>query len=128
LLGSRQGRPWRIGIQHPRDPQKAMAVLTLEDAAIVTSGDYQRYFEADDKRYHHIFDPATGYPATRSQSVTVVAGSAALADALATAVFVLGPDAGLALLESFPGTEGLVVDAEGVPRWTPGLEGRVEWH
>jgi thiamine biosynthesis lipoprotein len=67
LLGSRGGRPWRIGIQHPRDKEKVLAVLLLEEGAVVTSGDYERFFEAGGNRYHHIFDPGTGYPASASR-------------------------------------------------------------
>jgi FAD:protein FMN transferase len=80
-------------------------MLELVDVAVVTSGDYERFFEKDGVRYHHIFDPRTGYPAGRCQSVTVVTPSAALADALSTAVFVLGPEEGLTLLRHFPEAE-----------------------
>jgi len=127
LIGERDGRPWRIGVQHPRNPDRQLATLELAGAAVVTSGDYERFFERDGVRYHHIFDPRTGYPAGRCQSVTVVAPSAALADALSTAVFVLGPGEGMALLQRFPGTEGLVVAADGTPHVTPGLEARLTW-
>ncbi|BCR06856.1 thiamine biosynthesis lipoprotein ApbE [Desulfuromonas versatilis] len=127
LLGDHQGRPWRIGIQHPRQDQVMLATLALADTAVVTSGDYERFFEKDGRRYHHLFDPRTGYPSAASQSVTVVADSAMLADALATAAFVLGPEAGLALLEQFPGAEGMVVGADGVPHPSPGLKERLSW-
>ncbi len=127
LIGDRKGRPWRIGIQHPRQDGAMLASLELADAAVVTSGDYERFFEQDGRRYHHLFDPRTGYPAGASQSATVVAGNAALADALATAAFVLGPEAGLALLEKFPGAEGLVVGADGVAHPSPGLGERLSW-
>ena len=100
LLGDRGDRPWRIGIQHPRKSDAILATLDLADTAVVTSGDYERFFERDGVRYHHLFDPATGQPARRCQSVTVVAPEAMLADALATAVFVLGPGPGLKLLAS----------------------------
>jgi thiamine biosynthesis lipoprotein len=114
LLGDRGGeRPWRIGIQHPRDPQRLLATLEVADVAVVTSGDYERYFEQDGRRYHHLFDPRTGYPATASRSVTVVAPSAMLADALATAVFVLGPEQGMSLLQLYPEAEALIVDSNG---------------
>lgn len=127
LLGDRDGRPWRIGIQHPRHPGRLLATLSLGEAAVVTSGDYERFFEQGGVRYHHLFDPRTGYPANRCQGVTVVAESAALADALATAAFVLGPEAGLALLEGYPGVEGMLVGADGTPVLTAGLRERVEW-
>jgi thiamine biosynthesis lipoprotein len=127
LLGERPGRPWRIGIQHPRHPDGLLATLLLDEVAVVTSGDYERFFEEKGVRYHHLFDPRTGYPASLSRSATVVAENAALADALATAAFVLGPEAGLRLLEEYPGVEGMVVGADGTPVLTTGLKGRVEW-
>jgi len=128
LLGTRpDGRPWRIGIQHPRDPDKILATVSLDEGAVVTSGDYERYFTAGGVRYHHLFDPHTGYPGTLSRSVTVVAPNAALADALATAAFVLGPEAGLELLAGYPGVEGLIVGADGKPVLSDGLRGMVSW-
>ncbi len=95
--------------------------LPLSDCAVVTSGDYERFFERDGSRYHHIFDPRTGQPARLTQSVTVVAKDAASADALATAAFVLGPQAGLQLLEDLPDVEGLLVGADGRLFQTSGL-------
>ena len=127
LIGDRRGRPWRIGIQHPRDAEKVLATLSLQDTSVVTSGDYERFFIKDGVRYHHLFDPRTGYPASRCMSATVVAPNAALADALATAAFVLGPQKGLSLLERYPGVEGLLVGADGKPVLTPGLKGKVTW-
>jgi thiamine biosynthesis lipoprotein len=127
LIGDHGARPWRIAIQHPRDSARPLATLELADAAVVTSGDYERFFEQDGVRYHHIFDPRTGYPAGRCQSVTVVAPSAALADALSTAVFVLGPEEGFALLQRFPEAEGLIVAADGTPQASPGLEAKLTW-
>jgi len=121
LLGSRGARPWRIGIRHPRSAEELLATLELSGRAVVTSGDYERFFEVDGRRYHHIFDPRSGYPASACQSVTLVADSAMLADALATAVFVLGPEEGLALLAEFAGVEALIVAADGATHATPGL-------
>lgn len=122
LLGRPADRPWRVGIQHPRRPTEVLATLLLDDCAVVTSGDYERFFESGGQRYHHLFDPATGYPAQTSQSVTVVAASAALADALATALFVLGAQEGLELLHQFPGTAALLVDARGVLHTSPSMD------
>jgi len=104
LLGSKQGRPWRIGVQHPRHAGEVLATVVAVDRAVVTSGDYERYFERGGRRYHHLFDPQRGYPADLCQSVTVLAPEAMLADALATALFVLGPERGLALLHGYPGS------------------------
>lgn len=127
MIGTKQNNPWRIGIQHPRDSRGLLATLEVSDTSVVTSGDYERFFEKDGHRYHHIFDPRTGYPSLLCQSVTVVTPSAALADALATAVFVLGPEKGLTLVEKFPEVEALVVGADGKSSHTPGLAGSIQW-
>ncbi len=124
VAGSKGGRPWRVGIQHPRDPERFLRVVEPRPGALVTSGDYERFYEWEGERVHHILDPRTGRPAGGCRSVTVWASRAIDADALATAVFVLGPDAGLALLEATAGAEGLVVDAVGRVRETAGF-GRV---
>ena len=92
VIGSPSERSWRIGIQAPRDPG-LMGVIELESGeAAFTSGDYERYFEHDGGRMHHILDPATGYPVTHTQAVTVIATDGVTADAAATALFVAGPD------------------------------------
>jgi len=127
LLGDRDGTPWRIGIQHPRKKDAVLATLSVADRAVVTSGDYERFFEQAGRRYHHILDPYTGYPAERCQEVTVVADSAALADALATAAFVLGPEKGLELLQKTEKVEGLIVAADGQVVFTSGLQEIVQW-
>lgn len=121
VLGSKRGRPWRIGIQHPRKADGVLATLDATDRAVVTSGDYERFFERAGRRYHHLFDPRTGFPADRCQSVTVLAPGAMPADALATALFVLGPERGLALLAAYPGVDALIVGADGRIHRTPAL-------
>ena len=120
LLGQRPERFWRIGIQHPRQKETVLETVQVRDQAVVTSGDYERFFEEDGIRYHHIFDPQNGLPARSCQSVTIIADSVALADALATAVFVLGPEAGLLLLTQYPQAEGLIVAADGNLHTSPG--------
>ncbi len=116
------GRPWRVGIQDPRQRDRVIATLPLADGiSVVTSGDYERYFELDGRRYHHILDPATGYPATDCRSVTVVSTDTGIADALATGLFVLGPERGLALAERLPDVEALIVDAAGATHTTSGF-------
>ena len=122
LLGQRSTRPWRIGIQHPRQEETVLETGEVSDRAGVSSGDYERFFEEDGQRYHHIFDPRSGFPARGCQSVTVITDSVALGDALATAVFVLGPAAGLVLLERYPRSEGLIVAADGTRHASPGWE------
>jgi thiamine biosynthesis lipoprotein len=114
ISGLKQGgRQWRIGIRHPRRSQGFLGLVSLGERgkrlSIVTSGDYERYFIKDGVRYHHILDPATGYSTRGLVSVTVLAPTCTEADALATAAFVLGMDKGLALLERWPGAEGLLV-------------------
>jgi len=113
-LGTNAGRPWRVGIRDPRDPAGIVAVLEVTDAAVATSGDYQQFFEHEGVRYHHILDPSTGRPARGVRSATVVTSSAERADALATAVFVLGARGGLALMDSIGGAEGMVIDRDGL--------------
>ena len=127
LLGDRSGSLWRIGIQHPRQPGQILASLNLADRAVVTSGDYERTFEQEGVRYHHILDPRSGYPAAGCQSVTVVARKAAYADAMATAVFVLGPERGLFLLQNSPRAEGMIVAADGSVKVSTGLQEVIVW-
>jgi len=126
-LGTRpDGTPWRLGIRHPRKPGEILGILRVSDAAVATSGDYERYFEYEGVRYTHIVDPRTGWPASDLASVTVVAPSGIWADALSTAAFVLGKEGGLALLESLPGVEGILVDKELNVTMTSGLQGKVD--
>ncbi len=115
VIGVREdGKPWRIGVRDPRDPKKILGVIILEPGqALSTSGDYEKYFEWEGKRYHHIIDPRTGYPAETCQAVTVVAGDAAVADILSTAVFILGPKIGMRLIEGLDGVSGLIVTKNG---------------
>jgi thiamine biosynthesis lipoprotein len=120
-LGDRAGKSWRIGIQHPRKPSEVIAVVALRDQAVATSGDYQRYFIHQGERYHHILDPVTGRPAKSSQSATVIAETVEVADALATASFVLGSERGIPVLESIPKVEGMIVDSQGEKHNTRGF-------
>lgn len=104
---------WKVGIQHPDETESLIALLPVANGAIATSGDYERYFEKGGIRYHHIIDPDTGYPADLSRSVTVLTSRAYLADALATAVFVQGPEKGITLIENMPEAEVLIIDKRG---------------
>ena len=113
ILGDRRGKPWTVGIQHPRDGGKMSAILPLVDTAVSTSGDYERYFERDGVRYHHILDPSTGRSATGAWSVTILGPEATLTDALSTSVFVLGPERGLALIDQLPGIDAIIIDPNG---------------
>jgi thiamine biosynthesis lipoprotein len=107
LAGRKGDLPWSVGIAHPRRPGQLYAAVELGQGAVVTSGDYQKFFQQDGVRYHHILDPRTGRPARLAAAVTVVAPDATRADALATGLFVMGPEAGLALVETLPGVEAL---------------------
>lgn len=121
------GAPWVSGIQDPRGPQGTFfASIELTDHAFSTAGDYARSYVIDHRRYHHIIDPRTGYPATASRSVTVWADDATTADAIDDAVFILGPEAGLKLVEATPGVGVVIVDKNNKVWISPRLEGKVQ--
>jgi len=103
------GKPWKIGIRHPRNLDEFYTVLEIESGAVATSGDYQQYFIAEGIRFHHIIDPATGFPANKCVSATVTAKSCIEADAAATAVFVMGPEKGIAWLNEHQDYSGLII-------------------
>lgn len=111
IRGSRPGRGfWTIGIQDPVDPSRLLLTLSVSGTrAVATSGDYQRFFEEEGVRYHHLLDPATGEPGRRARSATVLAPTCVVADAWATAAFILGPECGIAALETEPELEGMIV-------------------
>lgn len=119
------GGPWTVGIQHPEKPRGTpLGAVTLEEGTVVTSGVYERFFEQDGVRYHHLLDPATGKPARSGLlSVTVVARDSALADALSTALFVLGPDRSGPLLARYP-VEALFVTEDHRILLSPSLRQR----
>tara|TARA_R110002153_G_scaffold17413_3_gene60717 strand:- start:12990 stop:13967 length:978 start_codon:yes stop_codon:yes gene_type:complete len=110
LLGDRLGKPWMVGIRDPRNKDKQAVVLPLAGTGLSTSGDYERYFEQDGKRYHHILSPKTGTSAKEVQSVSIIGQRSTLNDALSTAVFVLGVQKGMDLLNRTPGYDGIIVD------------------
>ncbi|MFP4144179.1 MAG: FAD:protein FMN transferase [Phycisphaeraceae bacterium] len=120
--GRRGDRPWRVGIRDPRGgPNDYFADLAVADRSVATSGDYERSFILGGKRYHHILDPRTGRPARGVVSSTVVSSDATLADALSTALFIMGPARGLELASRLSDVEALLVDDEGELHMTPGL-------
>jgi thiamine biosynthesis lipoprotein len=112
LLGDRHGRPWIVGIKDPRRAEKQAIVLPLENTALSTSGDYERYFEEDGQRYHHILSPKTGKPAQEIQSVSIIGERSTFNDALSTAVFVLGVQQGMDLINQTPGYDAIIIDSE----------------
>jgi FAD:protein FMN transferase len=125
--GVKDGRRWRLGIQDPRGPaNRLFAAIDLSDRTLSTSGDYERFFMAGGRRYHHIIDPSTGEPARGCRSVSIISRSAALADGLSTGVFLLGPEAGMELLRRIPDVDAVIVTSTNEVVTTPGLEGRLE--
>jgi len=121
VIGDRRGRPWTIGVRDPRRPGEVVAVLPLEDTAISTSGDYERYFEADGIRFHHLIDPSTGRSPCGVRSVTILAEDGLTTEALSKTVFVMGLEKGLRLVESLRGVDAVVVDAAGELHYSSGL-------
>lgn len=122
LLGDRRGRPWMVGIRDPRNEGQVAISVPLADEAISTSGDYERYFDEDGIRYHHIIQPSTGTPASGVHSATVIGPDAVITDALSTSVFVMGVDRGLTLISTLPDYESIVIDAEGRVYYSDGLQ------
>jgi thiamine biosynthesis lipoprotein len=109
-LGTNSGKPWRVAVKDPRNPG-LLEKLELKDAAVATSGDYAQYFIKDNKRYSHIMNPKTGCPSESGvASVTVIAPDGLTADALSTAIFVLGKEKGQALANRFPGVKVKIIE------------------
>lgn len=124
--GRRGDRPWRVGIRDPRGARDAIfALAEIQDATFSTSGDYERAVVKDKVRYHHILDPSTGFPAAKSRSVTVMTGDAITADVWSTALFVLGAEEGMKLVEKMPGIEAVFVDANNKVHVSTGLQSKL---
>ena len=119
--------PWNIGLQHPRNPQDLLAAFTVKNHAVATSGDYQRYFIKNGVRYHHIFDPQTGKPARLMISATITTTEVMDADALATAVFVMGPDKGIEWVDSMENVETMVVLEDGSIRYSKNFQAQPQF-
>jgi thiamine biosynthesis lipoprotein len=124
LLGDRRGKPWMVGIRDPDDGQQWVTRLALDNEALSTSGDYERFFDEEGVRYHHILDPKSGKSATGLRSVTIIGPDATMTDGLSTSVFVLGPERGLALIEATPGYAAVVIDADRNVRFSTALQSR----
>lgn len=107
------GKPWTVAIVNPMNKNKVFATFPLEDSAVETSGSYEKFVTFNGKRYSHIIDPRTGYPATGIVSVSVFAKTTEIADALATGIFVLGVEVGLDLINQLKGIECIIVDDQG---------------
>ena len=124
VTGTRDGRPWRIGIRHPRRAGELLATVELTRGWVVTSGDYERYFIRDGRRYHHILDPRTGFPAAGPQQVTLVGEELSNLNGFSSAIMVLGAEKGRELLGRLSGVEGLIVESDGRVWLAPGSESR----
>jgi thiamine biosynthesis lipoprotein len=119
------GQPFLFGIRHPRAEGALLARVELYNEAISTAGDYERFFEKDGVRYHHILNPRTLQPARACQSVTIVARQGVMADGLDTGIFVLGPELGIELVEQLPDVDAVIIDREGKVWISSGLKDRV---
>jgi len=122
IIGDRNGAPWIIGVRHPDDRNKVIARLPLDDTAISTSGDYERYFDENGVRYHHIIDPASGHSASKVRSATILAATATRTDGLSKTAFVLGAEKAIELYNRLGDVDAVIVTPEGKVLYTQGLE------
>jgi thiamine biosynthesis lipoprotein len=121
IIGDRFGKPWVVGIRHPDRKNEVIARIPLEDAALSTSGDYERYFDENGVRYHHIIDPGTGHPASKVRSATILGPTATRTDGLSKTAFVLGPEAALELYNRLEDIDAVLVTPDGRVLYTDGL-------
>jgi FAD:protein FMN transferase len=121
IIGDRFGRPWTVGIRDPDHQGKVVLRVPLEDAAISTSGDYERFFEEDGIRYHHILDPQTGKSARKVRSATIIADSATRSDALTKSVFIMGAEEGIRFIDTLPDVDAIAITPEGKVLYSKGL-------
>jgi FAD:protein FMN transferase len=121
IIGDRFGKPWMVGIRDPREERKVIVRVPLDDAALSTSGDYERFFEADGVRYHHILEPATGRPARAVRSVTVIGPTATRTDGLSKTIFVLGIERGMQILDRLGDVDAIAIDERGEVFYSRGL-------
>jgi FAD:protein FMN transferase len=122
VMGDRFGKPWVIGIRHPDRKDEIVTRLPLVDTAISTSGDYERYFDENGVRYHHIIDPRTGHSASLVRSATVLADTAIRTDGLSKTAFVLGADAAIKIYEALGDVDAVLVTPDGQVHYTRGME------
>ena len=122
IIGDRFGKPWVVGIRHPDRKDEVIARIPLEDAAISTSGDYERYFDENGVRYHHIIDPHTGHSASKVRSATIIGPTATRTDGLSKTAFVLGPERALEIYNRLGDIDAILVAPDGRVLYTKGLE------
>ncbi|MGB8327434.1 MAG: FAD:protein FMN transferase [Steroidobacteraceae bacterium] len=123
ILGDRRGRPWVIGIRDPDDKNKVVTRIPLVVTAVSTSGVYERYFDVNGVRYHHIIDPRTGHSASKVRSATLLGPTAMQTDGLSKTAFVLGPEKTLEILERIPDIDAVFVTPDGRVLYSKGLQG-----
>jgi thiamine biosynthesis lipoprotein len=121
IIGDRFGNPWVVGIRHPDRKDEVIARIPLEDAAISTSGDYERYFDEKGVRYHHIIDPKSGHSASKVRSATVIGPTATRTDGLSKTAFVLGPEKAIEIYNRLEDVDAVLVTPEGKVLYTKGL-------
>lgn len=121
IIGDRLGKPWVVGIRDPNDREKVALRLPLENTAISTSGDYERFFDEGGVRYHHILDPKTGDSARKLRSVSIIASTATRTDALTKLVYVNGPDVGIAMINKLEDADAIVITNDGRILYSDGL-------
>ncbi|NJO12416.1 MAG: FAD:protein FMN transferase [Gammaproteobacteria bacterium] len=122
ILGDRLGKPWMVGIRDPRQEGKVILRVPLDDAALSTSGDYERFFESEGVRYHHILEPSSGKPARAVRSVTVIGPTATRTDGLSKTIFVLGIDRGMRILDRLGDVDAIAIDHDGQVFYSRGLQ------
>ncbi|WP_161827945.1 FAD:protein FMN transferase [Steroidobacter agaridevorans] len=121
IIGDRFGQPWVVGIRHPDRKDEVIARIPLEDAALSTSGDYERYFDENGVRYHHIIDPKTGHSASKVRSATIIGPTATRTDGLSKTAFVLGPEKAIEIYNRLDDIDAVLVTPEGKVLYTKGL-------
>lgn len=127
VIGQHGDRAWNIGIRHPRNNSILASIEVKDNESVFTSGDYERFYFHQGKRFHHILDPSTGYPANGAQSVTVLHPDAARADAAATAIFVAGRENGLKIAKKMGIRHLMLIDENGDIHLTPALKNRIKF-
>jgi len=121
IIGDRMGRPWLVGIRHPDDKNKVITRIPLVNSAMSTSGDYERYFDENGVRYHHIIDPRTGHSASKVRSATILAPTATQTDGMSKTAFVLGPEKALEIINRMPEYDAIFVTPDGRILYSNGL-------
>ena len=121
IIGDRMGRDWLVAIRHPDDPNKVVTRIPISNAAMSTSGDYERYFDENGVRYHHIIDPHTGHSASKVRSATVIGPTATQTDGMSKTAFVLGPEKALEIINRMPEYDAVFVGPDGKMYWSNGL-------